>query len=393
MSETNLAALLAERRKLAAAVAETPKYPCYAFNGNPVVESVCKRVQSQSEGERVYCVAKNCLSPWRLNFEEKPTITKGQIEVVVPEVEAELPTPEEDVQLLVVVEDPLLVSPKSVLPDEKLVALQEAAAQLRTTKACITRTELLKEAAGKLDIPFKTLGTYYDRSVSLDERKRLLYGDAGAKASRVDEKFILLLAVRTLLQAEGKPAPTKVGLAAAATASMKLTAGTIYNFILEDLTPEQLQQLACAPTPKKDHTRRRYLVALKQVRQEMRNKGQPAPGRKELAQAAAVVLKVRPITLESFISKLDADTRRELNLFERRSRLYALRLADPTLASEGIQGAIAVLRFKRRTITVSNLSVVLGISTAAIEAYLKDYPDIKSLLALVKSEPVLEAAQ
>jgi hypothetical protein len=69
MADGNLGPLeWAENRKEGVAPVEKPHYPCPAFNGNPVVQSACVRVSAQPVGNRTYCVANNCQSPWRVTL-------------------------------------------------------------------------------------------------------------------------------------------------------------------------------------------------------------------------------------------------------------------------------------------------------------------------------------
>jgi hypothetical protein len=56
---------------------------------------------------------------------------------------------------------------------------------------------------------------------------------------------------------------------------------------------------------------------------------------------------------------------------------------------DGVVGAIAVLKFREKMVTISNLSAVLSVSPSAVEAYLKEHPQID--LEVFTTEP--EAAQ
>jgi len=254
------------KREKAKEVVVAPRHPCYAFNGNSVVEAVCVRVSTQPAGNREYCVAHDCQSPWR--------ITLGAKRVVLPSALPEPAQPEPPPTPLVVevVEEKVLRGMDS-RGRKNLAALEEASAELRATQTQLRLCDLIRAASRKLGKSTSGLRTFFYRALPEETRVRLLYGN-GRKLTRDEIKFSILMRVRREMRQRGEPAPTKRKLAALAAKPLGMTINSAEGYVYDLLTPEQAEALEFVKPP---FTLEQQIATLKRIRQEMREAGRPKP--------------------------------------------------------------------------------------------------------------------
>jgi hypothetical protein len=381
----------AKRERASGVVAEQPRYSCHAFNGNPVVKSVCARVSAERAGNREYCVAHNCQSPWRVALtpcsdvpvQPAPVITPAPGPATAPLVVAPTPIAIPVPQPTIMEVPPEPEKPKVVIGRGKVLqgmddrgrkniaVLEEASASLRKQKSQIRVCELIETAALALGMSQSGLRAFYARSIPEETKKRWLYGEGGKKVTRADEKFAILARVRGEMRQRGEPSPTKRHLATAAAKLLGMTQLSAEGYIYNRLKPSQARALQFAGIDEQ-------IAVLKRVRQEMREKGLPAPQQTDLATAAAPLLGIRAASVRSLIAGLSQTVLGELEFMG--SRACVIAGLDQETVRNGFIGAIAVLRLRKMHLTTLNLRLVLKLRPAVIESYVAENPDIKMFM-------------
>lgn len=360
---------------------ELPRFPCYAFNGNPVLEVVCKRVSIQPAGNREYCAAHTCQSPWRIILEPKGVevklLTPTPAAVVPPLQRASTPS---RIEVHEETPAPTVVKEKKLRGmgsrgRKNIAALEKASAALRIHKKQLLVKDLIEAAAHQLGMSVSGLRAFYARYVTPEIKARLLYGESGRKVTRAEAKFRILMQVRDEMRERGEPSPNKKELALAAAKRLGMTPNSAQGYVYDDLTQEQVELLEFA---EQFLTLDQQIAVLKQVRQGMRERGLPAPLQTELAKAAAPLLRQKPTSVRTLIRRLDAAVRAQLKLSGSHSR--KLVGVEPDIIREGFLGAIAVLRLRTTPLTISNLRQLLKLKPVVVKSYLEENPDIRALL-------------
>ncbi len=261
---------------------------------------------------------------------------------------------------------------------EKTAVLEEVSAELRKGKTHLETSELIEAAAKKLRMTPSGLRVFWCRMPKEDVR-RLLYGKDGKKITPKEKKFAILMKLREEMRAAGKPAPMKRELAALAAEKLGMKVISAEVFIYEKLTKEQKGLLEFAAPPQETAMKLEDQIAiLKRIRQEMRDKGLPAPRQVDLARAAVPFLKQQESSIRTLINRLSKEVKKELDFMQSHSRMLVG--LEPKVVREGFVGAVAVLKLRQLPVTTENLQVVLRLTPAVVEKYLADNPSVRVLL-------------
>ena len=310
--------------------------------------------------------------------EEEPEADTAPAVVAAEEVIPEVPTHFQEQEEL-----PSIVLRRRKKP-EKVAALEKVSAELRKNKPQLEIMELLEAAAKELRMTPPGLHRFWLRFLNEDERNRLLYGEGGTKLTRAEEKFAILMALRDKMRKKGKPPPTKAEFIEAAGGLLKITLEATRTYIYSRLTEEQIGLLEFAPPAPPLFTKEEQLAIIKGIRQEMRGKGLPAPRQKDLAAAAAPLLKLQESSTVTLINSFGKEVKEELEFVQSRQRTLVGH--EATTVREGFLGAIAVLKLRRMPLTAFNLRIVLRLKPAVIDKYLAEHPDIKDLMKGAKKQ-------
>ena len=258
---------------------------------------------------------------------------------------------------------------------EKLAALEAAAIELKRHASQITVGGLMIAAARMLRMTPNGLRTFYSKSVPVDTKTRLLYGENRRKVTRSEIKFGILMRVREQMRKDGDPAPTKKELAIAAAKPLGMTLFSTQTYIYDRLKASEVAALGLKG---RFMTRNEQVTVLRRLRQEMKDSGLPVPRQSDLAEAAAPLLRQKVDSVRSLIVTLSPEIKRELEFIGCRSRMLVG--LDAATIREGFVGAIAVLKLRRAAVTAPNLRKVLRLKSAVVESYLSEHSDIAALL-------------
>lgn len=323
----------------------------------------------------------------------KPVLLREKIPETPHPPEQKPDTSIEECQSVVEVKVPKAIAyeKKRRKPNIKLVALEEAAVELRSEKMSLqpklaeleldeqdiqlTKCELIARAADKLSMTCSGLSTHFYRSIPEETKARWLYGRLGRKRTRSEIKFDILMQVREQFRKKGGVAPRKKELAEVAAEPLGMTLNSTRTYIYDRLTPEQVEALKLRS---RFLSRSEQIKVLKKVRREIQEKGLPSPSARDLAEAAAPLLMQKVNSVCTLIGNLNEEVKNTLELSG--SRSGTLVGIDPIVVHNAFIGAVAILKFRNLSLTSESLRLVLKLKLEVIDSYLSEHLEVKTLL-------------
>lgn len=249
-----------------------------------------------------------------------------------------------------------------------------------------TPASLMTAVAKQLGVPEGGIKTHWNRYLSAEQRRYLLYGKKGKKITQTESKFGIAMQLRAEIRARGEPAPTKSEFIPLVAKRLGLTEQSTATYIYERLSGDQKAQLDFGlPGNYSGYTCEEQIGILKIVRKEMKDAGLPAPRHTDLAIAAAPRLKQKVDSVRTFITSLSAELKEELEFLQ--SRSAKLNGLSAFHVKEGFLGAFAVLRLRKMKLSSRNLQKILNMKRPVIESYLAEHPDIAHQLIDEDTQP------